>query len=238
MKFFVITSPGYIPGEAILIARALDNGVDRIHLRKPDATIEYCRSLLQEIPAPYHSRIVIHDHFSLMQEFALGGVHLNHRHPEFNPSPDCRIASTSDSYSSSIAQYSDASALVPHSYPAQCSIFMPQNCFTISRSCHSLEEISQYRDQCSYLFLSPIFDSISKVGYKSHFTPRELKSSGLIDSRIIALGGINSSHIPLLRQLHFGGAALLGDIWQYAGTHDFVSHIRQLTRIISQNLLF
>ena len=56
MKFFVITSPGYIPGEAILIARALDNGVDRIHLRKPDATIEDYRSLLQEIPAPYHSR--------------------------------------------------------------------------------------------------------------------------------------------------------------------------------------
>ncbi len=228
MKFFVITSPGYIPGEAILIARALDNGVDRIHLRKPDATIEDYRSLLQEIPAPYHSRIVIHDHFSLTQEFALGGVHLNHRHPEFNPSPDCCVASTSDSYSSSAA---------PYSYPVHAPS-MSQNSFTISRSCHSLEEISQYRDQCSYLFLSPIFDSISKAGYNSHFTSLQLRSSGLIDSRIIALGGVNILRISLLRQLHFGGGALLGDIWQYAGTHDFVSHIRQLARSISQKSHF
>ena len=43
-----------------------------------------------------------------------------------------------------------------------------------TRSCHSFEEIERYKTEYDYLFLSPIFDSISKVGYKSGFTQEEL----------------------------------------------------------------
>ena len=32
-----------------------------------------------------------------------------------------------------------------------------------TRSCHSFEEIERYKTEYNYLFLSPIFDSISKV---------------------------------------------------------------------------
>ena len=34
----------------------------------------------------------------------------------------------------------------------------------VSRSCHSLEEIERWKPVCNYVFLSPIFDSISKQG--------------------------------------------------------------------------
>ena len=37
----------------------------------------------------------------------------------------------------------------------------------VSRSCHSLEEVKRYKDACDYVFLSPIFDSVSKQGYAS-----------------------------------------------------------------------
>ena len=43
-----------------------------------------------------------------------------------------------------------------------------------TRSCHSFEEIEKYKTEYDYLFLSPIFDSISKIGYKSNFTKEEL----------------------------------------------------------------
>lgn len=88
---------------------------------------------------------------------------------------------------------------------------------SVSRSCHSLEEISRYKGECDYLTLSPIFNSISKQGYMAAFGPGQLaaaRDSGLIDSRVIALGGVTLENIPRVKELGFGGVAILGDVWQ------------------------
>ena len=88
---------------------------------------------------------------------------------------------------------------------------------SVSRSCHSLEEISRYKGECDYLTLSPIFNSISKQGYMAAFEPEQLaaaRDSGLIDSRVMALGGVTLENIPRVRELGFGGVAILGDVWQ------------------------
>lgn len=88
---------------------------------------------------------------------------------------------------------------------------------SVSRSCHSLEEISRYKGECDYLTLSPIFNSISKQGYMAAFEPEQLaaaRDSGLIDCRVIALGGVTLENIPRVRELGFGGVAILGDVWQ------------------------
>lgn len=85
-----------------------------------------------------------------------------------------------------------------------------------TRSCHSLDEIVRYKQEYDYLFLSPIFDSISKVGYTSQFSHDELlraSSMGIIDSRVVALGGVTPDKIAYLEQLGFGGAAMSGAIY-------------------------
>ena len=85
-----------------------------------------------------------------------------------------------------------------------------------TRSCHSFEEITKYKNEYDYLFLSPIFDSISKVGYKSGFTKEELlkaSTSGIIDHKVIALGGVTLDKLPYLKQLNFGGIAMIGGIY-------------------------
>ena len=83
----------------------------------------------------------------------------------------------------------------------------------VSRSCHSLDEVRRYKDACDYVFLSPIFDSVSKQGYASAFTDETLKQAsldGIIDDKVIALGGVTPDKISYLQQLGFGGAAMLG----------------------------
>ena len=83
----------------------------------------------------------------------------------------------------------------------------------VSRSCHTLEEVRLYKDECNYVFLSPIFDSVSKQGYASAFTDETLKkasSEGIIDRKVVALGGVTPDKIGYLRQLGFRGAAMLG----------------------------
>lgn len=93
----------------------------------------------------------------------------------------------------------------------------PGQDITISRSCHSITEVIQYKSECNYLFLSPIYDSISKEGYGAAFSRIDLKQAadeGIIDSKVLALGGVSLEHIPELRSMGFGGAAVLGALWQ------------------------
>lgn len=177
MEWIVITSPGFIQGEADFIDRLFNHGLDRLHLRKPGADIGECRRLLDGISREWLPRIVVHDNFGLCREYGLGGVHLNGRNP----------------------------------------IAPPNHEGSVSRSCHSLEEISRYKGECDYLTLSPIFNSISKQGYMAAFGPGQLaaaRDSGLIDSRVIALGGVTLENIPRVKELGFGGVAILGDVWQ------------------------
>lgn len=177
MEWIVITSPGFLQGEADFIDRLFNHGLDRLHLRKPGADIGECRRLLDGISREWLPRIVVHDNFGLCREYGLGGVHLNGRNPMAPPNHEG----------------------------------------SVSRSCHSLEEISRYKGECDYLTLSPIFNSISKQGYMAAFGPGQLaaaRDSGLIDRRVIALGGVTLENIPRVRELGFGGVAILGDVWQ------------------------
>ena len=177
MEWIVITSPGFLQGEADFIDRLFGHGLDRLHLRKPGADIGECRRLLDGISREWLPRIVVHDNFGLCREYGLGGVHLNGRNPMAPPNHEG----------------------------------------SVSRSCHSLEEISRYKGECDYLTLSPIFNSISKQGYMAAFGPGQLaaaRDSGLIDRRVIALGGVTLENIHRVKELGFGGVAILGDVWQ------------------------
>ena len=83
----------------------------------------------------------------------------------------------------------------------------------VSRSCHSLEEVAKYKATCDYVFLSPIYDSISKEGYPSAYTTDSLqkaRQAGIIDAKVMALGGVTAAHFPEISSLGFGGAVLLG----------------------------
>lgn len=85
-----------------------------------------------------------------------------------------------------------------------------------TRSCHSLEEVARYKDDYDYLFISPIFDSISKIGYRSGFDDEALHRAskcGIIDEKVVALGGVTLDKIAYLRGLNFGGAAMMGAIY-------------------------
>lgn len=87
---------------------------------------------------------------------------------------------------------------------------------SVSCSCHALDEVAMRKPRMDYLFLSPIFDSISKQGYRSAFddaTLRKAHADGIIDSKVVALGGITPDRMGLLAEYGFGGAAMLGAMW-------------------------
>lgn len=109
----------------------------------------------------------------------------------------------------------------------------------VSRSCHTIEELPAAKKECDYVFLSPIYNSISKEAYYSAFDHDTLKSacrSGLIDNKVMALGGVTSENMAELKDLGFGGVVILGDLWNRFNIHstkdykELLNHFRKLRK--------
>lgn len=92
-KFLLIgiTAEKFIDNESGMIVKLLDNGLDYIHIRKPGASREDLKNLIEKIHPQYHNRLKLHDHFDLVVEYGLGGVQLNSRNVE-SPSDELKIS--------------------------------------------------------------------------------------------------------------------------------------------------
>ena len=172
-KLIVFTEPDYFNAEVEQVTELFRRGLSILHLRKPSSTKEGLASFLRLIPEDFLPRVTLHDHFELVDCFAVGGVHLNSRNQSYSGRHNVRI----------------------------------------SKSCHSFAELKDI-ENFDYVTLSPIFDSISKQGYRAAFHHNDLLShKDLLSSKVIALGGVNYDNIQQLHTYGFGGAAMLGNVW-------------------------
>lgn len=174
-KLLVITTPDFFNEEAGILTKLFDEGLETLHIRKPQADKDSLEKLITGIPQKYHSDIVLHDCFQLATMYNLKGIHLNRRNKK-----------------------------IPKGFTGG-----------ISRSCHSIEEIKDITAY-NHVFLSPVFPSISKAGYDTCLSSKALQEAagaGFINNKIIALGGISPVTIPLLKEIPFGGVAVLGSVW-------------------------
>ncbi|MEM9832738.1 MAG: thiamine phosphate synthase [Bacteroidota bacterium] len=102
-------------------------------------------------------------------------------------------------------------------------------------SLHSTAEVAQLESSYHYIFLSPVFDSISNKGYNSKFklsNLRQFLQTATSRPEIIALGGINHTRVEQAASLGFDGIALLGHIWADFETNpDLVSAVKRFERV-------
>lgn len=106
---------------------------------------------------------------------------------------------------------------------------------TISTSFHSWQEFSEAANKYDYAFISPVFDSISKYGYKAAIDlsgANALKKAhaGTTNTKIIGLGGVDNDNISQLYNNQFDGAAVLGAVWQKS---DAVSAFQNIYKTIN-----
>lgn len=81
MKLLLLSSPNFFVEEDKILATLFEEGLDILHLRKPNSEPVYCERLLTLLPHKYHQRIITNDHFYLKEEFELMGIHLSERNP-------------------------------------------------------------------------------------------------------------------------------------------------------------
>jgi thiamine-phosphate pyrophosphorylase len=71
----VISSPTAVANEAAIINGLFDEGLEILHLRRPDITIEEMRSLLQKIKPQYYHQVSLHQHHEAADDFGITRLH-------------------------------------------------------------------------------------------------------------------------------------------------------------------
>ena len=133
----VLTSEKQIADEAAQINLLFENGLERLHLRKPDFTADGYRDLLKTIRPEFYKRIMLHEHHELCREFKLLGIHIQEQ-------PRIDLGGELGSYVDSFKNEG----------------------YKVSSSFHEKDVIRACEVKFEYVLLSPVFSSISKQGYK------------------------------------------------------------------------
>ena len=87
-----------------------------------------------------------------------------------------------------------------------------------SRPIHSLDALNEDQNGWDYVFLSPVFNSISKQNYGPKWEKTQLTAAlhyckDAYQTKVYALGGVDESRVGDVRDMGFDGVALLGAIW-------------------------
>jgi thiamine-phosphate pyrophosphorylase len=253
MKIIPITTETPLDGEHYALTILFEKyGVERLHVRKPSFSLNEMRQWIAALPSEYHPCLRLHDHFELTDEFALGGLHLNAR----NPLPPVGYNGKLSASCHSLQQAKEylqvaAPTTTPITTPTTITTATPQPAATITPTVTSstttihqpnatptttpittptATTTATPKPALNDIFLSPIFNSISKVGYKSNFPEQELAEQMRnippdYKIRIIALGGITPQNIAQLQHLGFGGVAVIGSLWKRYAESKNIKHL-------------
>lgn len=77
MKLVIMTKSTFFVEEDKILASLFDEGMDNLHLFKPNTSPMYSERLLTLLPEDYYRKIVVHDHYYLKGEYNLAGIHID-----------------------------------------------------------------------------------------------------------------------------------------------------------------
>ncbi len=187
-QLIVISAPDGLYEEAEQVNEMFRLGLQKFHLRKPRFSTRKLSAYLKLLDAEFLERVVIHSHHELSLRFPLGGIYLSRRHKR-------------------------PSSWKQRLLRTYLRLRRPE--LTWSTGMHALSDLLQEKNSYSYVFLGPIYESISKVGYKGSFSEQALREVlAKVSIPVMALGGVTEDYLASAYNLGFSGVAVLGRVWQ------------------------
>ena len=144
------------------------------------------KEYLEQIPAAFHDRIVIHSHHKLASQFNLKGIHLAKVH-----------------FKKKFLLWWKLRSLL---------LKKPNICVTTSF--HKLLSVYDAEPRFAYAFLGVIFDKVSgkfNAGYSKHSLEACIIKTR---NKLVARGGTTAENIEICHQLGFYGVAYSSAIWR------------------------
>jgi thiamine-phosphate pyrophosphorylase len=205
-KLIVISNTDGFEHEIHNVLEMFKSGLRHFHLRKPKFSTNRLRHYIEKIDKKYYNRIILHSHHELCVPFRLQGIHLTQHHRKKN---------------------------IMKSWLRMKYIKFRRPEIEITAAYHTLASLKEENPGYSYVFLSPVFDSISKVGYKSTFNEDSLREVLFKTSHhTIALGGVDEDKIELAKKWGFEGVAVVGSIWK---AKDPIEKFKRIQSLCAQN---
>jgi len=186
MKLVLISPSEKKESEIPFLLNMFEQGLPTYHLRKTKFSTKELQNFLTEIPAKYHSRIVIHTHHELAMKFNLKGVYISRSHKKRKTRTWFRM---------------------------QWFKFRKRE-LQLSATVRHTENLLDYKPNYDYVLLSPVFDSLSG-NFQAGFTEFNIKSA-LRNTKyqVLARGGISVDKIQKVHEMGFAGAAFYSSIWK------------------------
>jgi thiamine-phosphate pyrophosphorylase len=99
-----------------------------------------------------------------------------------------------------------------------------------SLAVHELSDLKCVDNSIDYVFLSPLFSSVSKAGYSKQWNFESIKAelSEYRNFKVMALGGITLDNVKQVKELGFDDFALLGSIWEPVKSGCELSHVIEI----------
>ena len=103
----------------------------------------------------------------------------------------------------------------------------------VSSSFSNLSSLYNDANNYDYVFLSPVFDSITKSGYQSSFSQHNLAVALMkTKHKIMALGGIQPNRFDSIKEMGFAGMVLSDALWNSDNSVDmFKSALAKLKQV-------
>lgn len=175
-----------ISGEAEMVNELFASGMDFYHVRKSDGNSEKVKRFLSSIDSRWYDRLVIHSHFSLLDEFPFQAVHIS--------------ADKKDSLLYKLFVLNPLVKKHPDIWRAT--------------TINSLEEFRKPLTTYRYVFLNGVFNKVAFDHAALAYTKASLENR-LHHSQtpVIAKGMITENSIKQAMDLGFSGVALQEDFW-------------------------
>ncbi len=185
MQLIVITNEQPLKREHDLLHALFEEGLEVLHIRKPYSALHEVEAYVELVKPEYYNRISVHRMPEIVERFPLRGYH----------------------FSYNAFKEGNMDVALIHKFREENRV--------ISCSCHSFEDLKAAKEITDYQFISPLFDSISKAGYKAGIDLHEL-SRFLSEYTTVTfgLGGIDEHTIHHLRNTGLSGVVVLGTIWK------------------------
>ena len=184
MQLVLFTSNDKFRSEIYIVIKLLENGLENLHVKKNNFTKKQLKSYINLIPEKFHSKLIIHSHYSLIFKYKLKGIHISRQFR--NEKLKLKLFLFTLKY------------------------FKKK--LNISCSCHSIDRLLDMPKNYSHVILSPIFNNGNNIN--DLFPLKTLGNViPQLDFKVYATGGINLKNIHQLQGLGFEGIGLMGSIW-------------------------
>jgi thiamine-phosphate pyrophosphorylase len=186
MKLILISPSKKQDSEIGMLLNMFEQGLQTYHLRKKNFSTRELKSYLEEIPAKYHKRIVIHSHHELALKYDLKGIYISRSHKKRK----IRL------------------------WLMEKWLKFRRGHLAISTTIRNLEDILDVLPRYNYIFISPVYDSLSG-NFQAAFSEYNLKFN-LKNKNVMAIarGGVSVNNIQKSYDLGFTGVAFYSSVWK------------------------